>query len=76
MPSLFQCYAISTSCTTDSKDTTKKLLCTKTAKTMAERYHELATFLEIKNRCHYMQLEMGWEEKVKGRLTCLILGVI
>ncbi|WP_298958195.1 alpha/beta hydrolase [uncultured Roseibium sp.] len=33
-----------------------------TALTMADRYGSLATFEVIEGRCHYMQLEDGWED--------------
>ncbi|MES0808092.1 alpha/beta hydrolase [Roseibium sp. SCPC15] len=32
-----------------------------TSRTMADRYGDLAEFAEIPGRCHYMQLESGWE---------------
>ena len=33
-----------------------------TSRTMADRYGDLASFVEIEGRCHYMQLEDGWED--------------
>jgi len=33
-----------------------------TAKSMADRYGDLATFVEVPGRCHYMQLEEGREK--------------
>ncbi|MBG6160697.1 pimeloyl-ACP methyl ester carboxylesterase [Labrenzia sp. EL_195] len=39
-----------------------------TAKTMADRYGDLATFVEVAGRCHYMQLEKGWEELAQHSL--------
>ncbi|WP_415717478.1 alpha/beta hydrolase [Roseibium sp.] len=40
-----------------------------TSRTMAERYGDLATFVEIEGRCHYMQLETGWEQLAQQSLT-------
>lgn len=39
-----------------------------TASSMAERYGEQATFLQFDGRCHYMQLEDGWEEIASASL--------
>lgn len=39
-----------------------------TAKAMADRYGDQATFIEIEGRCHYMQLETGWEQLAQRSL--------
>ena len=42
-----------------------------TARSMADRYGPLATFVQIDGRCHYMQLETGWEELARISLDWL-----
>jgi len=39
-----------------------------TARSMAARYGDLATFVQFEHRCHYMQLEDGWEEIARTSL--------
>jgi non-heme chloroperoxidase len=39
-----------------------------TARTMAACYGDLATFVEVEGRCHYMQLEAGWEKLAQRSL--------
>ncbi|MCV0427974.1 MAG: alpha/beta hydrolase [Roseibium sp.] len=49
--------------------TEDKVVPPSTAKTMADRYGDLATFVEIEGRCHYMQLEEGWQDLARRSLT-------
>ena len=51
--------------------TEDKVVPPSTARTMADRYGDLATFVEVPGRCHYMQLENGWEDLARRSLDWL-----
>jgi len=42
-----------------------------TARSMSDRYGPLATFAQIDGRCHYMQLENGWQDLAQRSLEWL-----